>query len=87
MPFLSCFEPRYESKASCKAFYTKIRFVCTVNSLYCGHSGDGELVSFIARDCNSRYLFQSKSVVYFCQGLAVIHIIGVSKRRELIVYE
>ena len=27
-PFLSCFEPHYESEAKCKAFHLKISFIC-----------------------------------------------------------
>ena len=42
--------------------------LATVNSLYCGHPRDRELVSLIARVRNSGNLFQS--VIYFCRGFS-----------------
>jgi len=51
----------------------------TVNSLYCGHCGDLELVSSLARVRNSGSLFQSNVCNLFLPGnLAAVRIIGVS---------
>ena len=66
--------------------------VRTVNFLYCRHPRDRELVSLIARVCNSGNLFQSKSVIYFCRGFSCcpyyrgVRRSDVSARRELTVF-
>ena len=62
----------------------------TVNSLYCTHPRDRELVSFIARVRNNGY-FSQKSVFDYCQGFSSglyhqgDHNSKVSTRRELTV--
>ena len=53
----------------------------TVNSLYCGHPRDCELVSLIAKDRNSKNVFQSNVCALFLlriSNVAAVHITWVS---------
>ena len=56
-----------------------ISYMYVVNSLYCRHPWDRELVTLIVRVLNSRYLFQSNVCnLFFAGDSATVHIIRVS---------
>ena len=65
--------------------------IATVNSLYCRHWRDLELVSSLARVRNSRNFFCQRSVIYFCLGFSCcpyywcVRYSGVSARQELTI--
>ena len=52
-----------------KLEFTTNDLICAVNSLYCGHPRDRELVSLIARVRNSGNLFQSNVCNLFLPGI------------------
>ena len=85
-------ERKYFSKGPFLSWRDFVRFCIeqyTVNSLYCGHPRDHELVSLIAR---VGIYFSQTSVLYFCRGFSCCpYYRGVlnseeSARRELIAF-
>ena len=78
--FCSCMGPNQErimdQTVSRLSVWPQVSFVktgtykgITVNSLYCGHCRDLELVSSLARVCNSGSLFQSYVCNLFLPGI------------------
>ena len=70
-----------------------LEFQYTINSLYCGHHRDRELVSLIAsvRPAIAGIYFSQTSVIYFCRGFSCcpyyrgVRNSEVSARQELTV--
>ena len=51
-------------------------FLTIVNSLYCGHPRDRELVALIARVRNSGNLFQSNVCTLFLPGIKLLSVLS-----------